>query len=906
MALPGAEQANRRARLTSAYHELGRQISSGKMRVVGNYTLQRFVGQGSYGKVRLATHRLTNTRVAVKQIPKAHIASLTREIHHHRRLHHPHVVQLLEVLETESYIWMVSELCSGGELYDYLVERGSIPEPEARMLFGQLCLAVAYIHSVGIVHRDLKLENILLDEDCNVKLSDFGFTREFEARQFMHTRCGTTAYAAPEMLAGYRYLGQEVDIWSLGVILYVLLCGYLPFDDDDERMMRQKIIVEPLEIPDTLSNDAHDLLATILQKNNAARPSVHAILSHPWFTRPGTVYAAPAASVQRRSPSVHGAETGRGAASGSSTPSRPRAPSVPESPAGMQILPPPDFVAMLVMPRPEPFTSPLEQRLFRELSDLGMAVGQIHHSVMTHACDSTGALWWLLVRRAEAQQRDTAWQPEPAVQPERPDPLSRTGSFPRPSAPSTPQPDRPPWPSDAQVASVDTSPHAPPAADVSTSEAAEEAPGSWHSRQGRAWFKRVRSWLMNDVQAYPEPEVPDEIPASTPQSPEAEPVSPPADTDTTAEKRLQALQLLEAAEPPSGHVSPAPRVHSPMRVRRLSHVDSVRSRRLSAGSGTSMLPSRSHGSLHSRQSSGEPRSGGNSRRNSTSSTVYRQRVVRTPTRSMITSPGSRGAELPNVHQRRRSLDETNRRLQQFPTRSRAASQAATPERRLSGAESEPLQTSTMFVSRRSSAFRPPSAASEKLYAEKAREPRPRPLPRNPSVVSSTGSSADEPTEALRSSALLSPTTPAPLLAPPPPPAAPRRKRDVFGKGATDDGWIDEDDDALYHGGLGQQDLRSAPRADPARPEPRLARKLSPLPGAVSHLPWAETPGRAPVPAAATHAGEARRGGPFAATYPAMLGPPVGAASSVRGHKGMRNLSAPVIEEEEAAEEMRGP
>jgi len=151
---------------------------------------------------------LTGTRVALKQIPKGVSAQLTREIHHHRQLHHPHVVQLYEVIATESSIWLVTELCTGGELFDYLVEKGRIDEYETRTLFGQLCLAVAYCHEQGVVHRDLKLENVLLDDHVLVKLSDFGFTREFERGSLLETFCGTTGYASPEMLLGQKYLGQ--------------------------------------------------------------------------------------------------------------------------------------------------------------------------------------------------------------------------------------------------------------------------------------------------------------------------------------------------------------------------------------------------------------------------------------------------------------------------------------------------------------------------------------------------------------------------------------------------------------------------------------------------------------------------------------------------------------------------
>lgn len=155
----------------------------------------------------MGVHRLTGMKVAIKQIPKAMSPSLTREIHHHRQLHHPNVTQLYEVIATESSIWLVTELCSGGELFDYLAEKGRLVEDEVRVLFGQLCLAVAYVHDKGIVHRDLKLENVLLDERCRVKLGDFGFTREFDKNSLLETYCGTTGYASPEMLLSKKYTG---------------------------------------------------------------------------------------------------------------------------------------------------------------------------------------------------------------------------------------------------------------------------------------------------------------------------------------------------------------------------------------------------------------------------------------------------------------------------------------------------------------------------------------------------------------------------------------------------------------------------------------------------------------------------------------------------------------------------
>ena len=378
-----ADVHNRRARLTSAYHELGRQLTSGNFTVIGNYTLQRTIGQGTYGKVRLATHRLTNSRVAVKQIPKEHVASLTREIHHHRRMHHQNVLQLYEVIQSESCIWMVTELCANGELYDYVVDHGSLSEAEAKELFGQLCLAVSYIHSHGVVHRDLKLENILLDSNNQIKLSDFGFTREFEPHQLLRTRCGTTAYAAPEMLAGKPYQGPEIDIWSLGVILFVLVCGYLPFDDDNEPAMQWKIVNDPVLIPDTLSDNLQDLLTWILQKDGSKRPTIYQILCHPWYQAPSPSMVQRSSSERLQHPFLH---------------MRPLSPNEME----LNYTQPSNFVAMLTQPAYIPFESPVEQQLFHMLQTLGFAVGQIRYSVQTNACDAAGALWWLLLHRAKS------------------------------------------------------------------------------------------------------------------------------------------------------------------------------------------------------------------------------------------------------------------------------------------------------------------------------------------------------------------------------------------------------------------------------------------------------------------------------------------------------------------------
>ncbi|GAA5872198.1 hypothetical protein JCM16303_001010 [Sporobolomyces ruberrimus] len=286
----------RQQELSSAYSALAAELTKTEVKSVGGYTLGRVIGQGTFGKVRLGVHRLTGTKVAIKQVskslpsnssdPTSPLSLLTREIHHHRRLRHPHVLSLYELIATESSIYLVTELCAGGELFDYLVEKGRLSITETRTIFGQLVLGIAYLHGEGVVHRDLKLENVLLDERCQVKIADLGFGREFEKGKWMETWVGTLGYCAPEVVSGKKYLGEEVDIWSLGVIFYALVTGSLPFDDDDEGIMKDLILKCEYEIPTWLDEDAADLIRNVLVLDPLRRFSLKQILSHSFFTRP--------------------------------------------------------------------------------------------------------------------------------------------------------------------------------------------------------------------------------------------------------------------------------------------------------------------------------------------------------------------------------------------------------------------------------------------------------------------------------------------------------------------------------------------------------------------------------------------------------------------------------------------
>ncbi|GAA6043697.1 hypothetical protein JCM8097_007484 [Rhodosporidiobolus ruineniae] len=285
--------------MASAYSALAAELTRTEIKNLGGYSLGRVIGEGSFGKVRLGVHRLTGTRVAVKQVskslpgattsdPSSPLSLLTRELHHHRRLRHPHLLTLYELLATESSIYLITELCAGGELFDYLVEQGRLSLPEARRIFGQLCLGVAYLHGEGVVHRDLKLENVLLDEHVNVKIADLGFARETEKGRWLETRVGTVGYTAPEVLRGSKYLGEEIDIWSLGIIFYALVTGSLPFDDEDEDedAMRELILKGEYDVPEWLDADAAALIRLILSANPTQRPSIRQILAHPFYTRP--------------------------------------------------------------------------------------------------------------------------------------------------------------------------------------------------------------------------------------------------------------------------------------------------------------------------------------------------------------------------------------------------------------------------------------------------------------------------------------------------------------------------------------------------------------------------------------------------------------------------------------------
>ncbi|XP_060771634.1 serine/threonine-protein kinase MARK1-like [Neoarius graeffei] len=255
---------------------------------IGNYRLLKTIGKGNFAKVKLARHLLTGREVAVKIIDKTQLnptslQKLFREVRIMKILNHPNIVKLFEVIETEKTLYLIMEYASGGEVFDYLVAHGRMKEKEARAKFRQIVSAVQYCHQKRIVHRDLKAENLLLDADMNIKIADFGFSNEFMVGNKLDTFCGSPPYAAPELFQGKKYDGPEVDVWSLGVILYTLVSGSLPFDGQNLKELRERVLRGKYRIPFYMSTDCENLLKRLLVLNPIKRGSLEQIMKDKWM-----------------------------------------------------------------------------------------------------------------------------------------------------------------------------------------------------------------------------------------------------------------------------------------------------------------------------------------------------------------------------------------------------------------------------------------------------------------------------------------------------------------------------------------------------------------------------------------------------------------------------------------------
>ncbi|CAF0793681.1 unnamed protein product [Rotaria sp. Silwood1] len=269
------------------------RLQSSKMRDpnephIGKYRFIKTIGKGNFAKVKLAKHIPTGREVAIKIIDKTQLnptslQKLFREVKIMKGLDHPNIVKLFEVIETEKTLYLVMEYASGGEVFDYLVAHGRMKEKEARSKFRQIVSAVQYLHQKHIVHRDLKAENLLLDSELNIKIADFGFSNEFTPGNKLDTFCGSPPYAAPELFQGKKYDGPEVDVWSLGVILYTLVSGSLPFDGQNLKELRERVLRGKYRIPFYMSTDCESLLKRFLVLNPTRRAALESIMKDKWM-----------------------------------------------------------------------------------------------------------------------------------------------------------------------------------------------------------------------------------------------------------------------------------------------------------------------------------------------------------------------------------------------------------------------------------------------------------------------------------------------------------------------------------------------------------------------------------------------------------------------------------------------
>lgn len=315
--------------------------------------------------MKLAVHKLTGQNVAIKIVDKVHAPALVREIETWRQLRHPNVVQLYEVLCTESKIYMVTEYCNGGEAFEYITKNGRLDDRqfECKNIFRQIVEAVGHCHEKGLVHRDLKLENIVLTDNNTVKLIDFGFTTNYQNQHLLETYCGSSAYASPEIIIGKKYSGPETDIWSLGVILYTLVCGELPFDDDNDAVIHRKITDVEYTLPDYLSEgdliltlECENLIESLLQSDPSERLPIAAILNHEWLSQ-----LAPESCLEVKETSI-------------------------ELPLG---------------------ATKEEIILAAKLNSIGIDVASMLEAVQSNTCDQSSAMWYLLLEKARDDHKSS-------------------------------------------------------------------------------------------------------------------------------------------------------------------------------------------------------------------------------------------------------------------------------------------------------------------------------------------------------------------------------------------------------------------------------------------------------------------------------------------------------------------
>ena len=260
---------------------------------VGNYLIKNTLGSGTFGKVKLGIYIPTKEKVAIKIIEKSKMTEkddlvrLEREFEMLAQFNHPNLIMVSEIFESDNNYYTVMDYCEEGELFNYIVKNKYLSEEESAFFYYQLITGLEYIHSLGIVHRDLKPENLLLTKDHILKIIDFGLSNYFKEGQsrYLYTPCGSPCYASPEMVTGNSYNGIMIDVWSTGIILFAMLCGYLPFEDKNNEKLFKKIAECKIEYPEYISEEARDLMKQIIVPNPKERITINDIKKHNFYKR---------------------------------------------------------------------------------------------------------------------------------------------------------------------------------------------------------------------------------------------------------------------------------------------------------------------------------------------------------------------------------------------------------------------------------------------------------------------------------------------------------------------------------------------------------------------------------------------------------------------------------------------
>ena len=319
----------KKGKITENQEEKGKIKELEKNKMIDDYIIKDTIGKGTFSTVKLGEHIKTKQKVAIKILNKEKIKEnedferVKREIKILSKLDHPNIIKTYKITESPKNYYIIMEYCNGGELFNYIVDKEKLEENEASMFFYQLINALDYIHSLGIVHRDLKPENLLLLDNKLIKIIDFGLSNFFSGEKELETPCGSPSYAPPEIIKGEKYNGFYIDIWASGIILFAMLCGYLPFDDDEEEeeddedeyeyegndseedninhksrkdnnsdnsddsenneILFQKILEGKLEYPSHLSKIAIDLMKKILVVDPQKRIQIKDIKKHKFY-----------------------------------------------------------------------------------------------------------------------------------------------------------------------------------------------------------------------------------------------------------------------------------------------------------------------------------------------------------------------------------------------------------------------------------------------------------------------------------------------------------------------------------------------------------------------------------------------------------------------------------------------